>query len=148
MPIPALNAEGLLPAGVHPAELTELLRQFGRFSRTEARPRLASRLTDLVGELRRTGLVRALVVDGSFVTSKEAPEDVDLILVLAAGHDWEAELGPDAYRLLSRRQNRRRFGFDVLVAEDGSVAYEEYVQFFSRVRDDATLRKGMVRIEL
>ncbi|HMO64662.1 MAG TPA: hypothetical protein PKE47_05470 [Verrucomicrobiota bacterium] len=148
MPIPALNADGLLPAGVHAADLQELLRQFGRFSRTEARPRLASRLAELVGELPKTGLVRALVLDGSFVTSKEAPEDVDLILVLAAGHDWEADLGPDTYRLLSRRQNGRRFGFDVLVAEDASVAYEEYVQFFSRVREDAALRKGLVRIEL
>ncbi len=90
----------------------------------------------------------AVVVDGSFATETIAPNDVDLILVLSRDHDWEYDLSPDDYAVLSRAMIRRRFGFDVFIASDGTGAYRGMVEFFSRVRDDAAVRKGMVRIEL
>ena len=110
--------------------------------------RLFELLTQLVAELRRSGRFSAIVVDGSFVTSKPAPEDIDVILALRADHDWIADLNPSDYALVSRAALRRRFGFDALLASDGGEDYARYVEFFGRVRDDASARKGMLRINL
>ncbi len=45
------------------------------------------------------------------------------------------------YSLVSRALLRRRFGFDVVVAERDSALYKTYVEFFSRVREAPELRK-------
>jgi hypothetical protein len=148
MAIPALNSDGLLPPGIHGTTLDEIRQRFGSFQDSDRRVRLFDRLEQLVMELGRSGRFAALVVDGSFVTAKSMPEDVDLIVTLRQDHDWKADLGPSDYALVSRPKLRRRFGFDVLLATDGGGDYERYVEFFSRVREDASVRKGMLRIEL
>jgi len=73
---------------------------------------------------------------------------VDLIAVLRPGHDFERDLPMSEYALLSRAMLRRRFGFDVMVAEQGSSLYHAYVEFFSRVRDQPALKKGILRLIL
>ena len=148
MPIPPLNQGGLLPVGIHETELDEIRRRFGSFQGSDRRIQLFARLEQLVTELRRSGRFAALIVDGSFVTAKPTPEDIDLVVALRPDHDWNADLAPSDYRLVSRPVLRRRFGFDVLLATDGGGDYERFVEFFSRVREDAAVRKGMLRIAL
>jgi hypothetical protein len=87
-------------------------------------------------------------VDGSFVTSKLAPNDIDLIAVLRPGHNFERDLPMSEYALVSRTMLRRRFGFDVIVAERESTVYNTYVEFFSRVREFPALRKGLLQVSL
>jgi hypothetical protein len=55
---------------------------------------------------------------------------------------------PHASANLSRALLRRRFGFDVMVAESDSSLYRTYIEFFSRVREAPGLRKGMLRVRL
>jgi predicted nucleotidyltransferase len=43
-----------------------------------------------------------LIIDGSFVTGKANPSDVDLVVVLASGHDFSADLRPFEYNFLSK----------------------------------------------
>ena len=148
MPIPSLNASGLLPLGIHEATLDEIRDRFGVFQESDRRIQLFSRLGQLVVGLRGSKLFVALIVDGSFVTAKPQPEDIDLIVVLHRDHDWSADLGPQEYALVSRPALRRKFGFDVLLAAEGGADYERYIEFFGRLRDDASARKGMVRIIL
>ena len=148
MPIPPLNSNGLLPSGIHDTTLDEIRQRFGSFQGSDRRIQLFNQLHQLVGELSRSGRFATVIVDGSFVTAKPAPEDVDLIVVLRRDHDWNIDLGPSDYALVSRPAIRRRFGFDVLVATDGGSDYQRYVEFFGRVREDASVRKGILRIEL
>ena len=148
MPIPALDEHGLLPSGVHDCTLEEVRVRFGRFQGSDVRGRLFANLAELVGELMRSDLVAAVVVDGSFITAKSTPNDIDLLLVLKSGHDWSADLGAFDYRLVSSARVRRRFGFDVLVAEDGSKLYQRYVKFFSGTRENPDDVKGVLRIRL
>jgi hypothetical protein len=63
-----------------------------------------------------------------------------------AGHDFSAELRPFEYNVLSRRQARRVYGFDLLVAPHASAVYMEYVDFFAQVRGEASWRKGLLRL--
>jgi hypothetical protein len=64
---------GYLPAGVHPMDWGCFGSNFGWNSR---RRRLASGLYRAVTNLRNAGC-RSVVVDGSFVTSKDQPVDYD-----------------------------------------------------------------------
>ena len=106
------------------------------------------RLEELVADLKKSSVIIALVVNGSFVTGKAAPNDVDVLIVLGTGHDWQADLRPGDYALLSHSLFRRRFGFDVLVAEDGSELYWKYVRFYSQSRELPDATRGILRIEL
>ena len=85
MPIPNFDARGLLPAGVHNCTLMEietvfawnvhrrrLCRDFASCFEDELRPRFAA----------------PVLVDGSFVTRAEEPNDVDVVLdVLGAARE-------------------------------------------------------------
>jgi hypothetical protein len=148
MPIPALNENGLLPEGIFDCTLSEARAQFGNFQDTEQRPRLFARLEELFQAMRRSGLFDFLIVDGSFVTGNPAPNDIDLIAVLKSGHNFERDLPMSQYALLSRSLLRRRFGFDVMIAERDSHLYKTYVEFFIRVREFPDRRKGLLRMSL
>src|SRR5882672_11588519 len=130
MPMPPLNATGLLPVGIHDATLDELRQRFGVFQQTDRRVQLFGRLEQLIASLRSSKLFVALIVDGSFVTAKPQPEDIDLIIVLHRNHDWSADLGLSDYALVSRPALRRKFDFDVLLAAEGGADYERYIEFF------------------
>jgi len=148
MLIPALNAEGLLPVGLFDCTWSELQARFGAFRGSNHRVRLFGRLEELAAAMRVSGLFESLVVDGSFVTGKLVPNDIDLVAVLRPGHDFERDLPMSEYSLVSRALLRRRFGFDVIVAEQDSSLYRTYVEFFSRVREAPELRKGMLLVRL
>ena len=98
--------------------------------------------------MQRSGLFKALLVDGSFVTAKSVPNDIDLEAVLLVGHDFERDLPMSEYALVSRAMLRRRFAFDVMIAEQDSQLYAAYVDFFSRVRDNPEVQKGILRLNL
>jgi hypothetical protein len=124
MPIPILTTDGLLPVGVHSTTLDEVRTRFGSFQGSDRRVQLFTRPEQLVTALRKSSHFAAVVVDGSFVTAKRAPADIDLIIALRRDHNWNADLGPSDYALVSRPALRRRFGFDVLLAADGDEDYE------------------------
>jgi hypothetical protein len=148
MPIPQLNANGLLPVGIHDATLDEIRQRFGSFQGSDRRMRLFANFEQLVMQLRKSSRFSAIIVDGSFVTAKPVPEDIDVIVVLQRGRDWTADPGPSDYALVSRSALRRRFGFDAFLAAEGGADYERYVEFFGRLRETSSIRKGMLRIEL
>lgn len=148
MAIPALNADGILPEGTHACGLDEIKARFGSFQISDRRPQLFAKLEELISELRKSSLIVALVVNGSFVTGKAAPNDVDVLIVLGTGHNWRADLTPGDYSLLSHSRLRRRFGFDVLVAEDRSELYWKYVRFYGQSRELPHATKGVLRIKL
>ncbi len=148
MPIPEFDSAGFLPAGVHECSLVEVKGRFGAFQTTDARCRLFERLETFLAEVRPTGFVVAVIVNGSFATSKHGPNDIDLILLLASTHDFSAHLRPFEYNVLSRRQVRKLYRFDILVAQEGKPELQEYVDFFAQVRGAPGRTKGMLRVNL
>ncbi len=148
MPIPELNEHGLLPPGVHACTLDEIKIRFGSFVGSDRRVHIFAKLIELVSALKRSGLFEALLLDGSFVTAKTAPNDIDAIALLRKGHDFERDLPISEYGLVSRTLLYRRFGFDVMVAQSGSSVYAAYLEYFSRVREAPALRKGLLQVEI
>lgn len=76
---------GLLDVGFHPmtvGELCQLCVDHPRFSLSSTRRRIMRNLATLVEGLRAVGVSGSLWVDGSFLTEKMDPEDVDLLLYM------------------------------------------------------------------
>lgn len=76
--IPDFNEHGYLPAGVHPATLDEIAVRFGQ--EPELRRVQMESLRWLLELAQRVGVLR-LIVNGSFVTDKWEPNDIDCLLL-------------------------------------------------------------------
>jgi hypothetical protein len=153
--LPDLTAEGLLPAGVHDCSLEAIGRAFGRFQRSDRRPKLFEKLCRYVEEVRGVGWTSGIVINGSFVMGcVDEPEDIDLILALPQTWDMAAEVRPREYNLISKTRTRQAYGFDVFAVPAGSAAEYNWIEFFQRINTkwlnafgwSATLKKGIVRI--
>src|SRR5262249_33697958 len=77
--IPPFRDDGYLPEGVYVATLPEVMFRFGTSS--PRRRRLALRLKRWVELVAAVGCSR-LLVDGSFVTFKAEPNDIDAVVLL------------------------------------------------------------------
>ena len=89
MPIPPFNQHGLLPPGIHPATLEEVVQKFGFSSK---RQDLIERgLKPVVERLKALG-VREVYLNGSFTTSKPSPGDIDGCVLTTVGSPLELEV--------------------------------------------------------
>lgn len=148
--LPSLNGHGVLDPGFYDLSLEQIAELFGRFQRTDRRLDLFKRLSALVEEVRAFSFAHHLIVDGSFITSKDEPTDVDLIFVVKEGTLPLANaINPYEYNALSSRRLKKKYNFDVLVVNERSEAYDRYVEYFSRLKEGPShVRKGLVRLEL
>ena len=78
-PIPPFRPDGYLPEGVYVCSEAEVIFRFGSASRR--RRRLILRLRRWVALARQVRATR-LLVDGSFVTAKAEPHDIDTVILL------------------------------------------------------------------
>jgi hypothetical protein len=146
--IPPFNDNGCLPEGIHDCTMDEAAERFGAFQSNDRRPQLWARFTEFMREANACDLMEAVLVDGSFVTAKSDPHDIDLVLVVSANHDFSTDFSPSEYNTLSKRRVNRRYGFDLLVARAESEEYHRYVGFFQQVRLEPGHKKGILRIWL
>lgn len=77
--LPRLRKDGTLPPGVHQATLDEVRAAFP--ARNQQRQMLQASLQRVVEALRALDATLMIYVDGSYVTRKAEPNDVDLLLV-------------------------------------------------------------------
>ena len=141
--IPQFRTDGYLPDGVYLASEAEVTFRLGASSRR--RQRLILRLRRWIELAREIGALR-LLIDGSFVTAKEEPQDIDAVVLLPPDFEQKIEEGcPPALELeemLLTRRPEEMFG-----AED-EADWNEWVQFFSRTREADGRHKGLVEIQL
>src|SRR6266849_7115250 len=77
--IPPFRPDGYLPEGIYVCSEAEVVFRFGSSSRR--RRRLVLQLRRWIELGRHVGAQR-LLVDGSFVTAKEDPHDIDTVILL------------------------------------------------------------------
>lgn len=141
--IPRFRPDGYLPEGLHMASKTEVIFRFGSSSRR--RRRLVIRIQHWVELAGRVGALR-LLVDGSFVTDKADPDDIDAVILLPANFQEQIEQGIEAALELEEMILTRR-PEEVFAAED-ETDWNEWVEFFSRTREADGRRKGLVEVRL
>ena len=146
--IPPFNEHGWLPDGIHDCTLQEAAERFGAFQSSDRRPRLWARFAEFIREAKTGQLIEAVLVDGSFVTAEPDPRDIDLVLVVAASHDFSADLPPARYNLLAQQRVHKRFGFDIVVVKNGSGNFDHAIAFFHQVKHRPGMKKGILRIKI
>ena len=141
--IPPFRNDGYLPEGLFLALEADVLFRFGACSRR--RQRLVLRLRQWLELAQLTG-ARRFLVDGSFVTAKPEPDDIDAVVLLSPDFQGRIDRGDEAAivfeeMLVSRRPE------EIFAAED-EQDWEMWVEFFGRTREADGRRKGLVEIQL
>jgi hypothetical protein len=140
--IPPFRTDGYLPEGVYVCSEAEVVFRFGSSSRR--RRRLVLRLRRWIELGRQIGAQR-LVVDGSFVTAKEDPHDIDTVILPQNFTQQLAQEYAPALELEAMLLTRRPE--EIFAAED-ETDWEERVDFFYQTREPDRRRKGLVEIRL
>jgi hypothetical protein len=83
--IPLLDAHGFLPQGIHECTLEELTASFGNGDPIHRRSILCEKLGEFLAFVGSLNCFRSVYADGSFVSDKEEPSDVDVLLELPQG---------------------------------------------------------------
>lgn len=141
--IPDFRGDGYLPEGLYAATEADVTFRFG--SSTPRRRRLILRLRRWL-ELTQLTHARRFLVDGSFVTAKTEPNDIDAVILLADDFQQQVSSGLEA-ALELEQMLLTRYPEEIFAAED-LRDWDEWVEFFSRTRDPDGRRKGLVEVEL
>src|SRR5262245_1089746 len=91
--LPPFRSHGYLPTGLYASAESGSVTSFG--DRNRVRRRLALRLRRWCDLGRIVGATRSLL-DGSFVTAKEFPDDLDAVMLLPADFAEQVERGATA----------------------------------------------------
>lgn len=87
MPLPNLNRDGELPAGIHQATIDEVVAQFG--SGTPQREIVTERLRRIYQLSTETGHLQQFLIFGSYITSKPEPNDIDVVIIFLTILMWQ-----------------------------------------------------------
>jgi len=107
--IPEFREDGWLPEGHWQATREEIEERFGGEPGSQRR-KLFAQLTEWRDALRRLQIAGMLILDGSFVSAKERPGDIDAIFVSDVDSMETIATEPEAANLLSYVQIKE-FGF-------------------------------------
>ena len=143
MELPAFNDDGDLPPGVYRVPLPEILDRFGRGS--NQRRAVADRLRRIYQLVTSTGMLARFVVFGSFVTAKDEPNDVDIILLMEDGFDL-ASVSGEAALVFRHMEADVHFGASVFwTRRSGAIGGEQAMIEYWQARREGG-RRGIVEI--
>lgn len=147
MAIPPLLPSGLLPPGLHLASLEEVRGQFGRGN--DRRRELFEKLDRFLALARTFEIFRNVFLDGSFVTDKAAPGDVDAVLEMDKADLPRLLAHPNRLAILDARKVRSEYEIHLFLDT-------RMVTFFQRLRPeeaivrnlDPTAERGILKVAL
>jgi hypothetical protein len=141
--LPVFNEEGDLPPGVYRATLSEVLERFGQGS--VQRRAVAARLSRIYELAASTQQLARCVIFGSFVTAKDDPDDVDLVLLMEDTFNLASVKG-DAALVFHHLEADSHFGASIFwTHRSGALGGEEAMIEYWQVRREGGQR-GIVEI--
>ena len=142
MPIPPFNQHGLLPPGIHPASMEEVVERLGFSSK---RQDLIERgLKPMVERLRAFG-VRDMYLNGSFTTAKSSPGDIDAYVLTTVGSPLELEV------IEHYEERKTTYQVDLWPAytdEPGEMSQDWWQEHFGHTKEQPPKAKGIVKLIL
>lgn len=136
--IPPLSVDGLLPPGIHASTLVEVEEQFG--SDTARRRQLFAKLRSFLDFVRTFGVFSTVIVDGSFVTDKPDPGDIDVVLVLPNQAAGATLLGkPNVLQLVDQHAVKKTYDVHLFIQPPPLSMAE----FFQTLRPEEAIRLGV-----
>lgn len=145
--LPKFNSAGNLPAGIHEATLVEIEE---RFTVNTIRKVHFLHLKLLISDLKKIGC-KTIYIDGSFITRKILPKDIDVCwdrtgvnLVVAS------YLMPILWDLspYGRKAQKKKYHSDVFPADIMELSSSKlFLDFFQHDKNTGT-PKGIIKLEI
>lgn len=140
---PDFDINGDLPVGVHRATLTEVIEYFG--SGNLQREIVARRLARIYQLAQSTGQVARFIIFGSFITSKAAPNDVDIFILMEDTFD-SAQVTGEAAIIFDHLAAQNREGASVFwIRHMAAIGGEQSAIEDWQIRRD-NKRRGIVEV--
>lgn len=144
MSLPNFTEDGVLPIGIHSATLEEIEKYFCSYGDIEKRKMLFNSFCKYVNQVKMHNVKFYICIDGSYVTSKECPGDLD-VLILYDFEYYNNEWG----ELISDKVAPLMFkGLQILSGFMESFGEESLLDFAQQIKNNPTLRKGIVKVIL
>lgn len=140
----------LFAAGFHNMDWPDLIeRCVDPFPSSQARPQLSAQLFDFMQELRSLGLLGKVWIDGSFVTDKDEPGDVDIVFVPdpICGEAFQSNfMRIDA--LFNRHEAKTKYNCHAFIVDPSSMDALAYWRGLFGFCHDMVTPKGLVVLSL
>ena len=143
--MPGFNEEGDLPVAVYRATVDEVVARFG--GATPQREAVTKRLLRILESTRLTGKCDRLVIFGSYVTAKLAPNDVDVVLLMKDDFNWK-DCDERTLPLFDHERAIVEFEANVFWTRPSALVFdsvESFIESWQRKRGKG--RRGIVIIE-
>ncbi|MBK6915137.1 MAG: hypothetical protein IPH11_16275 [Ignavibacteriales bacterium] len=148
MAIPELEEDGFLPIGIHICTAEEISERFGRFQSSDRRPSLNEGLISYINELKEAEIGKYLIVNGSYVTQKDKPSDIDVLLVLKDDVDLTGDIPPFRKNAASKKYINRYHKLDFHFGYEDDEAFTNILLNFKEVKYQPGKYKGILRVDL
>ena len=135
--------DGYLPEVLFLASEAEFTFRFGTQSRR--RQRLIHRVRRWI-ELAKLVRAMRLFIDGSFITAKPEPNDVDAVVLLS--NDFEMQIAANSEAAMELEEMLLTRRPEEIFAAENDTDWNDWIEFFSRTREPDGRRKGLVEIAL
>ena len=141
--IPDFQEDGNLPKGVYKAPFNEVREALG--SGSARRKLLIENLERIIEIAKSTGKLERLIIWGSFVSNKEFPRDIDLLVIMGDG--FELETTPlEVRRVFDYVQGRIAFNADIFWTKSsiGVETIDLWLETYQITRD--FMPRGIVEV--
>ena len=138
----SFNNDGVLPKGIHEVDLSGFKELFGfNYKRQDM---IDQGLIPFLKELEPFN-VQKIYLDGSFVTQKENPDDIDGYAVTTTTSTLSGFIAHNS----ERWREKYRMDFYLAFSDIPGYSSEEYWQeFFSNTSSDVPKKKGLIALNI
>lgn len=147
--IPNFTEQGILPEGVHICTLENIKETFSTIPNQNIRSNLFSTLENLIHDLRSTSiLIKGLIIDGSYVTNKTVPSDIDIAIIFCDSI-VKMDLPQRELCFFNSEYIKEFYGFSMFPILGEGNNLEMMIEFYQQQEppyDD--FNKGMLRVNL
>jgi hypothetical protein len=140
--IPDFNEHGYLPPGIYSATMDDVIQRF-RVPRSIRRQELTDTLIRFIEFIEPFAI--NVFIDGGYITSKQSPKDVDLLVVLPDNFDKDSS---EARRLRGFQANKKQYRLHIFPFRQTLQADKigRRLDWFTQDRD--SINKGIINIEM
>ena len=147
------DPDGWLPEGIYPTTIEEIDRVFGTTMGRESRPDLMGKLMNFIKEVAEVSWIKAIIVNGGFVSLRPDPNDIDILIVLDDNYVNSSSPSAMEENILDKRYLMRHYSIHLYQAVfDGWPDYDFYTGFFLQRREyqyvNGRKTKGILRLSL
>lgn len=144
MEIPDFTDEGVLPVGTYKTSLEEIKNKFCSFGDVNKREKLYNIFIEYLNHLKKHTVKLEVYIDGSFITDKKSPGDIDILVFYDfeyTNEEWQELICDDYIRY-------KFSGIQVLPGYLESDSKDLTLDFAQDVKGKPELRKGLIEVIL